>query len=179
MGTVEGEYKGEKTSAYKVNITWELPTETKVWKDGEEAKPVVISKMYTLSMGKKSSLRPIVEGIIGGMTDVEAGDYDLDDLIGKVCLLSITHGVSETGKEKQNVATAKLPKGMTAPEPFNKYVILSYGGWDEDAYLALPQFMRDEMSKTEEYQRMKGTYVEPVKGKGTELPTIEADDVGF
>lgn len=156
MGTVEGEYKGEKNSAYKVSITWELPTEMKVWKEGEEPKPVFVSKIYTLSMAKKASLRPVVEGIVGGMTDAEAYEYDLDDLMGKVCLLNITYGVSETGKEKQNIGTSKLIKGMTEPDPISKPIILSYTDWNEDVFLALPQFIRDEMSKTVEYQLLKG-----------------------
>ncbi len=156
MGTVEGEYKGEKNSAYKVSITWELPTEMKVWKEGEEAKPTFVSKIYTLSMAKKASLRPVVEGIVGGMTDAEAYDYDLDDLMGKVCLLNVTYGVSETGKEKQNIGTSKLIKGMTSPDPITTPVILSYMNWNEDVFLALPQFIRDEMSKTVEYQLLKG-----------------------
>ena len=156
MGTVEGEYKGEKNSAYKVSITWELPTEMKVWKEGEEPKPTFVSKIYTLSMAKKASLRPIVEGIVGGMTDAEAYEYDLDDLMGKVCLLNVTYGVSETGKEKQNIGTSKLIKGMTEPDPISKPIILSYTDWNEDVFLALPQFIRDEMSKTVEYQLLKG-----------------------
>lgn len=156
MGTVEGEYKGEKNSAYKVSITWELPTEMKVWKEGEEPKPVFVSKIYTLSMAKKASLRPVVEGIVGGMTDAEAYEYDLDDLIGKVCLLNITYGVSETGKEKQNIGTSKLIKGMTEPDPITAPVILSYTNWNEDVFLALPEFMRKEMEKTVEYRLLKG-----------------------
>jgi hypothetical protein len=156
MGTVEGEYKGEKNSAYKVSLTWELPTEMKVWKEGEEPKPVFVSKIYTLSMAKKASLRPVVEGIVGGMTDAEAYEYDLDDLIGKVCLLNITYGVSETGKEKQNIGTSKLIKGMTEPDPITAPVILSYTNWNEDVFLALPEFMRKEMEKTVEYRLLKG-----------------------
>lgn len=156
MGTVEGEYKGEKNSAYKVSLTWELPTELKVWKEGEDAKPVLVSKIYTLSMGKKASLRPIVEGIEKGMTDAEAAEYDIDDLLGKVCLLNVTYGLSETGKEKQNIATSKLIKGMSAPEPITKATILSYESWNEDLYQSLPQFMKDDMSKTVEYKLVKG-----------------------
>ncbi len=165
MGTVDGEYKGEKTSAYKVNLTWELPTEMKEWKEGEGEKPVVVSKMYTLSMNNKANLRAIVEGMVGGMTDSEAIDFDIDNLLGKTCLLNISYGVSETGKEKQNVSTSKLIKGMEAPKPFNKQIIVSYDNWNEEAYQSLPQFMRDEMAKTLEYQVMKGTYT-PTVGSG-------------
>ena len=167
MGTVEGEYKGEKTSAFKVNLTWELPTEMKVWKEGEEAKPVSVSKMYTLSVNKKSSLRPIIEGMVGGMTDAEAVNFDVDALLGKSCFLNITYGVSETGKERQNVSTALIPKGIPAPEHFNKPVILDYiSKWNEEVFNTLPQFMRDEMSKTYEYQTMKGVGCEACYGLG-------------
>lgn len=152
MGTVEGEYKGEKNADYKVNITWELPTEMKVWKEGEPEMPTIISKKYTLSMGKKSNLRPIVEGIRGGMKDEEAYDYDLDDLLGKTCLLSVTYGVSETGKEKQNVSTSKVMKGMTIPDAVNEPVILSYSNWNTDVFNALPEFIRNEMKSTPEYK---------------------------
>lgn len=162
MGTVEGEYKGEKISSYKVNLTWELPTEMKVWKEGEDAKPVVVSKMYTLSMNSKANLRAIVEGMIGGLTDAEAANFDIDDLLGKTCLVNVSYGVSETGKEKQNISTSKLIKGMESPKPCNKQIIVSYQNWNEEAYQILPQFMKDEMSKTLEYQIMKGTYVPTV-----------------
>ena len=154
MGTVEGEYKGEHTSAYKINLTWELPSELKVWKEGEEPKPVSVSKMYTLSVGKKASLRPILEGIVGGMTDAEAADFDIDNLLGKSCLLNVTYGISETGKEKQNIMTSKLMKGMDIPAPFNKQVILSYDNWDQDVYDTLPQFMKDEMAGTKEFKSL-------------------------
>jgi len=177
MGVVEGEYKGEKTSAYKVNLTWELPTEMKEWKEGEGEKPVVVSKMYTLSMNNKANLRSIVEGMIGGMTDAEAVDYDVDNLLGQTCLLNVSYGISETGKEKQNVSTSKLIKGMDKPKPFNKQVILSYQNWNEEEYLALPQFMRDEMAKTLEYQTMKGIY-QPTEPKGYD-GAVDAKDLPF
>jgi len=168
MGTVEGTYKGEKNSAYKVSITWELPTETKVWKDGEDAKPTLVSKIYTLSMAKKANLRPIVEGIVGGMTDAEAFEYDLDNLLGKVCLLNVTYGLSETGKEKQNIGTSKLIKGMTEPDPVTPQKILSYDNWDEELYQSLPQFMKDDMATTVEYQLVKGL-------RDIDMPTVQVE----
>lgn len=168
MGEIEGEYKGKKTSSYKINITWELPSETKVWKEGEEAKPVSVSKMYTLSMGSKANLRKVVESIMGGMTDAEAEGFDLDELLGKSCMLNISYGVSETGKEKQNLTTAKIPKGMGSPSPYNKQVILSYQNWNEEVFQALPEWMRKEMEGTLEYKVLKGTYVPTPAPKGYE-----------
>ena len=44
LGTVKGEYKGLPTSSFRVRITWELPTKTHVFKEGESAKPFSVSK---------------------------------------------------------------------------------------------------------------------------------------
>jgi hypothetical protein len=172
IGTEEGEYKGVPNSAFKVDITWELNDEMKVWKEGEEAKPIAVSQQYTLSMGSKSNLRPIVEGIVGGMSDAEAYNYDIDELLGKACLVSITHGVSETGKEKLKLQTSKLMKSMTVPKPFNEQWLLSFTNWNESKYQNLPEWMKKKISETPEYQTMKGTY----KTK-FELPVVKIDAI--
>ncbi|MBZ5782367.1 hypothetical protein, partial [Klebsiella aerogenes] len=78
LGVEEGEYAGQPTSSYKVDLTWELNDELKVFKEGDEPKPVVVSKKYTLSMGDKSNLLPIVKGMVGGMTQAEAANFDVN-----------------------------------------------------------------------------------------------------
>ncbi len=170
FGTVETEYLGEKKNVFQVDITWELNNEMKVWKEGEEAKPVVVSKTYTLSLGSKSNLRPIVEGIVGGMSDAEAVNFDVDQILGKACLLNITHGVVEgSGKEYLKLQTSKLMKGMEAPKGFNKQAILSYDRWNEELYQSLPEWMRLKIASTPEYKMLK-------EGK-FELPTIQVQGV--
>ncbi len=37
LGTIKGEFKGTPTESYKVSISWELPTKTHVFKEGEPA----------------------------------------------------------------------------------------------------------------------------------------------
>lgn len=188
IGTIDGEYRGVPNSSYKVSLSWELNDEMKVWKEGEEAKPEVVSKVYTFSMGSKSNLRPIVTGIVGGMSDAEAYNFDIDELVGKSCMLQVKHGESETGKAKLELTTAQLPKGMQAPTPYNKQVLLTYQNWNEDIFLSLPEWMRKDMESTHEYQMLKGTYKPPVavQGKGVDLPSIDygtgevnVDDIPF
>ena len=171
IGTVKGEWMGTPTESFKVDITWELNDEMKVWKEGEEAKPVVLSKQYTLSMGSKASLRPIVEGVVGGMTDAEAANFDIDELLGKTCLLSITH-VKKDDKTYVNVQTSKLMKSMIPPTPFNQQKILSYQDWDDNFYQSLPDWLKGKMAETPEYQTMKGTY----KSK-FEMPVVNVGEV--
>ena len=163
IGTVKGEYQGIPNEKFQVDITWELPTETKVWKEGEEAKPVVISKQYTLSLGSKANLRPIVEGIVGGMSDSEAVNFDLDEILGKSCLLNIGHGTTESGKGYYKVTTSKLLKGMEPPKPFNEQKVLSFEKWDENFYLSLPDWLRTKIAETPEYKTLKGVETGEVK----------------
>lgn len=190
MGTVETEYMGEKKNTFQVDITWELNNEMKVWKEGEEAKPVVVSKTYTLSLGSKSNLRPIVEGIVGGMSDAEAVNFDVDAILGKACLLNVTHGVADNGKEYLKLQTSKLMKGMEAPKPFNGQKILSFEKWNEEMYQSLPEWMRLKIATTPEYRVLKGGKVpegEGYKGDLNDLPTVDigtgevknTDDIPF
>lgn len=178
IGTVETEYLGEKKNTFQVDITWELNNEMKVWKEGEEPKPVVVSKTYTLSLGSKSNLRPIVEGIVGGMSDAEAINFDVDEILGKSCLLNITHGTSDSGKEFLKLQTSKLMKGMEQPKPFNKQTILSFEKWDENFYLSLPEWLRTKIASTPEYKMIKkGDFTMPVVSVDT--GEVNPDDVPF
>lgn len=177
IGTVETEYMGEKKNVFQVDITWELNDEMKVWKEGEEAKPVVTSKTYTLSLGSKSNLRPIVEGIVGGMSDAEAANFDIDELLGKTCLLNITHGVAESGKEFIKLQTSKMMKGMESPKPFNKQVILSYDNWSDDLYQTLPEWMRTKIATSLEYKTKDKFEMPTVKVETGEVKNV--DDIPF
>jgi hypothetical protein len=179
IGTVEQEWKGEKKQSFKVSITWELNNKLKVWKEGEEAKPISVSQMYTFSMGDKSNLRPIVEGIIGGLTPAQAIDFDLDTLLGASSLLQINHGISETGKDKVILTTSQFPEGMTFPKSVNKQILLSYENWNEEVFNSLPDWMKSEMVTTPEYKAIKGIKVpegEGYKGDLNDLPSVQIDN---
>ena len=171
MGTVKGEYKGVQNESYKVNISWELPTKTHVFKEGEAAKPFVVSKQFSLSMGKKSSLRPVVEGMLGvSFHDDEAYSFDIDELLGQTCLIGIAHKDTPEGKKVELKSFSQIPDGMTVPPAINTPVILSYEKFDKDVFMGLPDWMTDMMKKTPEYQKLFGS-------QNTE--EIEAEDVPF
>lgn len=160
LGTQHSDKYGD---IFKMRITWELPNEKAVFKEGEPEKPFVVSKETSLSMGQKSTLRPIVEGILGvALTDDEAYNFDLDQLVGMSCMLYITHEEGETAKySKVNTATP-LPKGLVCPPPFNELKILSFEKWNEEFFQKLPQFIREKITSSKEYKKMKGDTVEEV-----------------
>jgi len=155
IGTIKGEYKGQPKENFKTRISWELPTELHSFKEGEAEKPYVVSKEVTLSMGKKSILRPIVEGIIGtSLTDEEAYGFDLDKIVGMPCLLAISHVEGDRGTYVSVNTATGLIKGITAPPQVNPTKILSFQNWDKGYFESLPDFIKDKIKSTPEYQNM-------------------------
>jgi hypothetical protein len=158
IGNIPGEYMGEAKIFNKIRLTWELPEELKVFKEGEEAKPLVISQEYTLSMGNKSKLLPLVEGMIGTtLAEDEAYNFDHETLVGMPCLLSIAHKKSAKGTMYQVVSSAsRLMKGQVCKEAFNSYNILTYSNWNQEYFDKLPDFIKDQMKTSKEYKALKG-----------------------
>ena len=178
LGTVKGEYKGVPNENYKVRITWELPTKTRVFKEGDKPMPFVVSKELTLSMGKKSSLRPLVEGMLGiSFQDEEAKAFDIDELLGKACFLSIAHAESANGKYAMIKSTAELPEGMTCPPAVNPAKILSYEKFDKEYFMSLPNFLKEKMEKTPEFVRMNGGTVKDELDMSGE--TVDSESIPF
>ena len=138
----------------KVRITWELPNETKVFKEENGPQPFSISGTYTLNWGEKANLRKLVEGMLGtALYTEEVETFDLETLIGSTCLLNVAHNQKD-GKTYANiVSAAPLPKGMTAPDAINTPFILNYNDkWSPVEFEKLPEFLRDQMKKTDEYK---------------------------
>ena len=180
LGTRLQEYLG-KPKEHKdtlVSMTFELPNEmrkfTKNLDNGtqeEVEKPLVISREFVLSMGPKSNLRPFVEGIIGvQLKDEEAYSFDLEDLIGRSCLITVSHKVSTTtGKTYANITnTAPLMKGMAAPDQFNESRIFDVNTASEEEINKLPDFLLKKVTVSDEYKKRFGKEGE-----------ITSDDIPF
>jgi len=57
IGTIKENFQGDEKTMNKVRITWELPTELKVFKEENGEQPHVVSKEFTLSLHEKATLR--------------------------------------------------------------------------------------------------------------------------
>jgi len=164
LGTIEG-YKGKQQR--KVRITFELPTEKKVFKSENGEQPLVISKEYTVSSHEKSGMRELVEACIAiGLFQGEADTFDIKQLMGETCLVSIKHKEGEKGKFQYVDSTSALPKGLKVEKAINKTRTYEIDTHDKDVFSALPQFVQDKITSSEEYQEKYGM-------------TISADDVPF
>lgn len=177
IGTVTDNVMGRTTTAKKVRIGWELPTELKAF-DGVE-KPLAIAVEYTLSTGKKATLRAILASWRGkDFTEEEAKGFDITKLIGAPCMLNIIHkaGVTDPSKMYEKIAgITPMPKGVKCPPAVNKTIILSYDAWDKDLFLSLPEFIQNRMKDSAEFQKI----LRPEETHITPEPIGIEDDLPF
>jgi len=188
LGTRIQEYQGQPKDYPDtlINLTWELPTKLKEFTtkndngtEKVEEKPIVISREFTLSMGPKSNLRPIVEGIIGTtLSDDEAYNFDIESLLGMACLITINHKESSTGNTYAKVvSTAPLIKGMEVPEAINEKIIFDVNTATKEQIEALPQFLKYKVTISDEFKKRFVNTTSPVTTGTTE--SINPEDIPF
>lgn len=154
IGEVMDTFQGESKLTNKVRITWELPTELKVFKEGEPERPYTIGKEFTLSLNEKATLRKFLESWRGkAFTDDEAKSFDVSKLLDVACMLNIIHKVSKTGKTYAEIASvAKMPKGVECPERYNKLQLFSYEPFEQWRFDELPEWLKDKVKQSIQYQ---------------------------
>ena len=130
---------------------------------------MVISKEMALSFGDLAGLRKIIEAVEGRkITDAEAVNYDVLEILGKPLLVTVSHSEpNEQGIVYANATTfSPLIKGLTVDPLTNKTRVLTYENWDEELYNSLPDFLKEKMSKTPEFKN---------RGNKFEVPTVKVD----
>ena len=177
LGTQQTTYKGEPKQNRKILICWEIPS-IEIEIDGE-MKPGIIMSRYTLSVGKKSSLGPMLESWRGrSFTDEERAGFNVETIVGAPCLLSVVH--SEDGKWANIAGCMALPQGDKGPVPVNPKVIFSLETPDWGVFDGLSDKIQAIIAASPEYQAHKtpaGTVtVAPAMG---EEPPVFDDPIPF
>lgn len=100
----------------KVLLMWELPDETFEDKEGN-TQPRTMSKQYTLSLHEKAGLTKMLQSWRGKpFTRDELKGFDLRQIVGKGCQLSVIHEQGKDGATYANIsAVVGLPKGSAQP----------------------------------------------------------------
>lgn len=168
LGTQSGTYMGKPKISHKILVSWELPDE--LMKDG---RPFTISQRYTWSMSEKATLRKHLESWRGAsFTEADFGPqgFNIKNIIGKGCVLTITH---ETKGEKTfaNIsAIGKMMKGMQSPPLKNEaaYLWLSADHWDSETFHKLSQSVQGTIMGAPEFRELAQGSSEP--------PPVEAAD---
>ncbi len=171
LGHVPNTYPGaENPTINKIRLTWELPELLNVFKEGEEARPYSISQEYTLSMGDKANLRKAVESWLGKkFSDAEAVNFDVEELVGKSCMLGVVHIETKAGNPFAVVNSVMRLPASVKTEQINKSKIITWDTMTVDIFNKLPTFIQDKMKTSTEYKdwaksQGSGTYDYPESG---------------
>jgi len=155
IGTIEENILGTLKTLNKVRITWELPTELKVFKEENGEQPQVISKEFTLSLHEKATLRGFLKNWRGkDFTDEEAKSFDIEKLVGAPCMLNITHKTKKDGSGvyAEIGSVSAMPKGFTCPDAINPPYVWTYDTFDQEKFNALPDYLKNKMVTSTEYK---------------------------
>jgi hypothetical protein len=167
-GTVKTEWQGKEMWQDKIRLTFELPE--KLAEFNGEKKPFVISREFTLSLGEKSNLLPIVEGIVGFLPPEVVESFNVEDLLGKTCLISVKHKTTPKGEYASLETASPLMEGMEVPAQFNPTTLLTYENWQQEVFDKLPAFIKEKMQGSKQYVAKFGK---------TETDDIQPDDIPF
>lgn len=156
VGTIEGDFEGQKKIRNIVRISWELPTEKKVFREENGEQPFVVSKDFTLSMHEKSALRKFLESWRGkGFSDEEAKAFDVSKLIGVACMISIIHKTKDGKTYAEISSLTNVPKGMDVPKQINPSFEFNYSEpFDKVKFESLPEWLRKKMMMSDEYKQI-------------------------
>jgi len=154
IGRVPLERQGETKMIDKVRLTFEFPTETKVFKEEKGEQPYVLSCEFTLSMHEKASLRKFLEGWQGKrMSDMEAINTDIEEWIGREGLANVVHSEGKNGNTYANIQSiSPLPKGLVCPPAVNPPFVLNYAEqWSQEKFDGLPDFIKEKIRQSDQY----------------------------
>lgn len=163
LGTQFSAYYGK--SAHKVVVGWEIDADEK----GNDGKPLMVFKRYTMSLHENAALRGHLEAWRGrAFTEKELEGFSLKNIIGKSCLVTVAH-TKQTDRTYANVSTVTaLPKGMTALEQVGKSILFDVEDPDMTAFDAFGEALKVTIKKSVEWKEKHGS---PPNSDADELPT--------
>lgn len=136
----------------KVIFAFDIPSEL-VERDGKKI-PRQLSRWFTYSASDRGALKPALASWLGksSMTEAEMLDLELFDFVGMGARLLV--GTNDNGKNRiENIKPLK----RGAPTPQTPTPILTYDidedGFDSDKFRALPEWVREVIQKSEQYQQ--------------------------
>ena len=162
IGTQEYVYNGKEASSRKVIFVFEVPdARIEIEKDGKkEDLPRAISETFTVSLSKKSNLRPALESWRGKpFTESELQGFDLFSVAGAPCMLNINHDVTKNGYPYafiQNIVP--LVKGMEKPKHENPLVTFSFeesNTWPIIFPEGMPEWIQKKAKESVEYRKIE------------------------
>lgn len=122
LGTKDNTYNGKTSKRHKILLCWELTAEA-----DSKGQNFIVAQDYTWSLNSKAQLRTIVEGFRGrALADNE--EFDVADMLSQPCMISISEGISASGKKYVEVGgVSKPPRGLAVPPAMNDTFVFHWG----------------------------------------------------
>lgn len=159
LGTQKVTWDGEDKWTPKLRLAFELPDQVidgEVVENGKTTKvtkPMVVSIELTRSLGERATLRKLLEQWRGqAFTAKELASFNLKNLLGKACLLTLVHKTSQAGRNYCAIqGMAKLPKGMKAPATTqNDQVFYEIEQGEGGQFSELPEWLQEKIRSSKE-----------------------------
>lgn len=173
-----GKQSGPYGTKEQIVLRFEVPAERIEYeKDGQMfSGPMTIVVFYTNSLSQKANLRQDLEGWRGrAFSKEELEGFELRNVVGKACILSVTHKVKENGDIRAKVnSISQLPKGMEAPRAENPLLVFdleTMEGFDD-----LPEWLQQKV--TNRVDALPGETVADSHAPRVEDP-LEDDEIPF
>jgi hypothetical protein len=144
-----GQFPGKKR---KVQFIFELPTELHEFERGDGLKPFYARSIYNLSMNEKAVLRRDIEAWAGKkMSNEIAENFDIFTLLGKPCMVNLTHVTKGDATYANIIGMSPVPKGLVCPPAFNSALCYNTEEHDDDVFNQLPEFIQDKIKMSDEW----------------------------
>jgi hypothetical protein len=138
--------------ARKCIVMFEIPGETFTDADGREM-PRTINITYTMSLHEKSALyRDLISWRGRPFTDEELAGFNLVNIVGAPCLLSIVHNERNGNTYADINGVMKLPKGFLATPPAREKIIFDLDEAPLETIDSLPVWVQNRIRESETYK---------------------------
>ncbi|MGF6901893.1 phage replication initiation protein, NGO0469 family [Paraburkholderia sp. GAS348] len=150
LGTQSGKFNGRITRARKLMVYWELLGAHR----RADGAPFVASKIYTVSMHPKATLRQDVEWWNGApLSSAEVASFNADWMLDRYCRVTVTHAEANGNVRAGIERLAPLPDDASKPDAVNDIVTFSLADPDLDVFETLSPGVQRMIEASPEWQK--------------------------
>jgi hypothetical protein len=159
LGTQTTEWQGKEKKNYKIMVLWEVHGEDDqgVALVTDRGEPMSISKNYTMSLGEMSTLRADLKAWRGrDFTAEELRGFQLKNVLGAWCMLTVARTTGNDGKEYSNVMSVNpVPasiKKAGLPDGFNDLAVFDLDNPDMALFDTFSQKLQAKIQSSPEWK---------------------------
>lgn len=155
LGTQKNEFQGEVKFQPKILVQWEINDGGDSQLQTQDGHPLLMSKRYTASLNSKSQLAADLKAWRGrDFTPEEMAAFDLRHILGKTCLLGISH-VEKNGKTYANIASiSNKMRGYEPPAPHNEVFAFDLDKPDYTVFEKLSEKLKETIRLSPEWAEL-------------------------